>query len=205
MNPFQTIQRQEVGTILKITPQITDDGTVLLKIEQEVSNLIKSSIATVDVQTSKRVINTRVLANDGEIIVLGGLISDSVSSSNQAVPYLGSIPGLGNLFKTRSSTKEKTNLMVFLRPKILVDGTQMATETTAKYNYMRQLEMKNGRSVDLQPGVPQPTMPDLKDLQPSATPPVETPKSRANRQGTSPADTTPKGETQAPKPEGTGG
>ena len=205
VNPFQTIQRQEVGTILKITPQITDDGTVLLKIEQEVSNLIKSSIATVDVQTSKRVINTRVLANDGEIIVLGGLISDSVSSSNQAVPYLGSIPGLGNLFKTRSSTKEKTNLMVFLRPKILVDGTQMATETTAKYNYMRQLEMKNGRSVDLQPGVPQPTMPDLKDLQPSATPPVETPKSRANRQGTSPADTTPKGETQAPKPEGTGG
>ena len=67
MNPFQTIQRQEVGTILKLTPQITDDGTVLLKIEQEVSNLIKSSIATVDVQTSKRVINTRVLANDGEV------------------------------------------------------------------------------------------------------------------------------------------
>ncbi len=182
VNPFQTIQRQEVGTILKITPQITDDGTVLLKIEQEVSNLIKSSIATVDVQTSKRVINTRVLANDGEIIVLGGLISDNVSTSNQSIPYLGAIPVIGNLFKTRSSTKEKTNLMVFLRPKILVDGAQMATETSAKYNYMRSLEMRNGRTLELQPGVSPPTMPDLKDLQPSAAPPAETPKARANRQ-----------------------
>jgi len=198
VNPFQTIQRQEVGTILKITPQITDDGTVLLKIEQEVSNLIKSSIATVDVQTSKRVINTRVLANDGEIIVLGGLISDNVSSSNQAIPYLGAIPVIGNLFKTRSSTKEKTNLMVFLRPKILVDGTQMATETSAKYNYMRSLELRNGRTVDMQPGVPQPTMPDLKDLQPSAAPPTETPKGRASRQGQPAIESTP-----APKaPEG---
>jgi general secretion pathway protein D len=204
VNPFQTIQRQEVGTILKITPQITDDGTVLLKIEQEVSNLIKSSIATVDVQTSKRVINTRVLANDGEIIVLGGLISDSVSASNQAIPFLGSIPGLGNLFKTRTSSKEKTNLMVFLRPKILVDGTQMATETSAKYNYMRSLELRNGRSVEMQPGVPQPTMPDLKDLQPSAAPPTETPKGRASRQGmpvTEPAPTpkTPDTTTDGPR------
>ena len=203
VNPFQTIQRQEVGTILKITPQITDDGTVLLKIEQEVSNLIKSSIATVDVQTSKRVINTRVLANDGEIIVLGGLISDNVSSSNQAIPYLGSIPGIGNLFKTRSSTKEKTNLMVFLRPKILVDGKQMATETSAKYNYMRSLELRNGRTVEMQPGVPQPTMPDLKDLQPSAAPPTETPKGRASRQGQQPAiesTPAPKSPEEAAKP-----
>jgi general secretion pathway protein D len=182
VNPFQTIQRQEVGTILKITPQITDDGTVLLKIEQEVSNLIKSAIATVDVQTSKRVINTRVLANDGEIIVLGGLISDNVSSSEQRVPFLGSIPGLGNLFKTHSSSKDKTNLMVFLRPKILVDGQQMATETAAKYNYMRSMELARGRHVEMQPTVPQPTMPDLKELQPSAAPPVETPKARAIRE-----------------------
>ncbi len=191
VNPFQTIQRQEVGTILKITPQITDDGTVLMKIEQEVSNLIKSSIATVDVQTSKRVINTRVLANDGEIIVLGGLISDNVSTSDQSIPLLGSIPGLGNLFKTRSSSKEKTNLMVFLRPKILIDGAQMATETSAKYNYMRSLELRRGLTVEMQPGVPQPTMPDLKDLQPSAAPPAETPKARATRQGTTAIESSP--------------
>jgi general secretion pathway protein D len=204
VNPFQTIQRQEVGTILKITPQITDDGTVLLKIEQEVSNLIKSSIATVDVQTSKRVINTRVLANDGEIIVLGGLISDSVSASNQSIPFLGGIPGIGNLFKTRTSTKEKTNLMVFLRPKILVDGTQMATETSAKYNYMRALELRNGRNVEMQPGVPQPTMPDLKDLQPSAAPPTETPKGRASRQGLPAAEPAPAPKTPDTTTDGPG-
>jgi general secretion pathway protein D len=180
VNPFQTIQRQEVGTILKITPQITDDGTVLLKIDQEVSSLIKSSIATVDVQTSKRVINTRVLANDGEIIVLGGLISDSVTESEQRVPGLASLPLIGHLFKTRTSSKEKTNLMVFLRPKILVDRQQMATETEAKYNYVRELELRRSGKVQLQPGERQPTLPDLKDLAPRA-PPAETPKSRASR------------------------
>jgi general secretion pathway protein D len=180
VNPFQTIQRQEVGTILKLTPQITDDGTVLLKIDQEVSSLIKSSIATVDVQTSKRVISTRVLANDGEVIVLGGLISDNVTTSEQRVPLLGAIPGLGNLFKTRSSSKEKTNLMVFLRPKILVDSAQMATETAAKYNYIRGLQTRANGAVPMQPGVRQPTLPDLKDLAPQLAP-VETPKARANR------------------------
>lgn len=180
VNPFQTIQRQEVGTILKITPQITDDGTVLLKIEQEVSSLIKSSIATVDVQTSKRVINTRVLANDGEIIVLGGLISDNVTESEQRVPILGSIPLIGNLFKTRSSTKDKTNLMVFLRPKILVNAEQMAVETEAKYNYIRSLQTQQGGKVSLIPGERQPTLPDLKTLTPAAAP-AETPKMRAAR------------------------
>lgn len=199
VNPFQTIQRQEVGTILKITPQITDDGTVLLKIDQEVSSLIKSSIATVDVQTSKRVINTRVLANDGEIIVLGGLISDSVTESEQRIPGLASIPLIGHLFKTRTSSKEKTNLMVFLRPKILVDREQMATETEAKYNYVRELEMRRNGKVQMQPGERQPVLPDLKDLAPRAVP-VETPKSRATRldspqaapQPTPPATATPK-------------
>ncbi|MBS0375072.1 MAG: type II secretion system secretin GspD [Proteobacteria bacterium] len=180
VNPFQTIQRQEVGTILKITPQITDDGTVLLKIEQEVSSLIKSAIATVDVQTSKRVINTRVLANDGEIIVLGGLISDNVTESEQRVPILGSIPLIGNLFKTRSSTKDKTNLMVFLRPKILVNAEQMAIETQAKYNYIRSLQTQQGGKVSMIPGERQPTLPDLKTLTPAAAP-AETPKMRAAR------------------------
>ena len=154
---------------------------MLLKIEQEVSSLIKSAIATVDVQTSKRVINTRVLAQDGEIIVLGGLISDNVTESEQRVPILGSIPWLGNLFKTRSSTKDKTNLMVFLRPKILVNAEQMATETEAKYNYIRNLQSNQGGKVQMIPSEHQPMLPDLKTLQPSAAPPAETPKSRAAR------------------------
>ena len=199
VNPFQTIQRQEVGTILKITPQITDDGTVLLKIDQEVSSLIKSSIATVDVQTSKRVINTRVLANDGEIIVLGGLISDSVTESEQRIPGLASLPFIGHLFKTRTSSKEKTNLMVFLRPKILVDRAQMATETEAKYNYVRELELRRNGKVQLQPGERQPMLPDLKDLAPRPAP-VETPKSRASR-----ADGPPQPTPQAPPAGGPGG
>ena len=181
VNPFQTIQRQEVGTILKLTPQITDDGTILLKIEQEVSSLIKSAIATVDVQTSKRVINTRVLANDGEIIVLGGLISDSVTEGEQHVPFLGSIPLIGNLFKTRSTAKEKTNLMVFLRPKILIDGEQMATETEGKYSYMRNLQLQRNRGkVELMPSEQQPLLPDLKTLAPRPTTAV-TPKARAGQ------------------------
>jgi general secretion pathway protein D len=190
VNPFQTIQRQDVGTILKITPQITDDGTVLLKIEQEVSALIKSSIATVDVQTSKRVISTRVLANDGEIIVLGGLISDNVTESEQRVPVLGAIPILGNLFKTRSSTKDKTNLMIFLRPKILVNAEQMASETEAKYNYIRHIQTQQNGKVQMIPSERQPMLPDLKTLQPPPSPPAETPKSRASR-GNPPAPATP--------------
>lgn len=182
VNPFQTIQRQEVGTILKITPQITDDATVLLKIEQEVSSLVKSAIATVDVQTSKRVINTRVLAGDGEIVVLGGLISDTVRDSDNRVPMLGKIPLLGNLFRSRSTTKEKTNLMVFLRPKILVDSEQMATETEAKYNYIRDIQMRRKGRVQLMPFEKQPTLPDLKELAPKGPPPM-TPKARAAAEG----------------------
>ena len=190
VNPFQTIQRQEVGTILKITPQITDDGTILLKIDQEVSSLIKSEIATVDVQTSKRTLTTRVLANDGEIIVLGGLISDNVTESEQRVPFLGSIPGLGNLFKTRSSSKTKTNLMLFLRPKILVNAEQMATETEAKYNYIRSQQAGATSKVQMMPGEHQPVLPELSTLQ-QRPPPAETPKAHAAKSPTEGAAETP--------------
>jgi general secretion pathway protein D len=195
VNPFQTIQRQEVGTILKLTPQITDDGNVLLKIDQEVSALIKSAIQTVDVQTSKRTITTRVLANDGEIIVLGGLIQDEVTETENRVPILGSIPVLGYLFKTKSSTKTKTNLMVFMRPKILVTPEQMATETAAKYNYFRGLQTGGNPNVALMPGEPKPSLPELKSLQPT-TVPAETPKSKASH-APSPGQQPPPG-TQAP-------
>ena len=199
VNPFQTIQRQEVGTILKITPQITDDQTILLKIDQEVSALIKSAIATVDVQTSKRVINTRVLAHDGEILVLGGLISDSVTEGEQKVPLLGSLPLVGNLFRTRTADKQKTNLMVFLRPKILVNAEQVATETGAKYNYIRGLQLQNGSDVQLLYNEHQAVLPDLKELAPVVSPPpVETPKARAMRGGTSGSESVPAPES--PKP-----
>ncbi|MFM7067628.1 MAG: type II secretion system protein GspD, partial [Gammaproteobacteria bacterium] len=167
VNPFQTIQRQEVGTILKITPQITDDGTIVLKIEQEASSLAQSAASAVDLITNKRVISTRVLAEDGEVIVLGGLISDSLTDGEQRVPYLGRVPVLGELFRTRNAKKNKTNLMVFIRPKILLDGEQVAAETEAKYNYLRGIQTgrTSGRAPML-PGERQPTLPSMEVLSP---------------------------------------
>lgn len=167
VNPFQTIQRQEVGTILKITPQITDDGTIVLKIEQEASSLAASSAGAADLITNKRTISTRVLAEDGEVIVLGGLISDSLTGGEQRVPFLGRVPVLGELFRTRNSKKTKTNLMVFIRPKILLDGDQVAEETQAKYNYLRGIQQQRNRGkAPMLPGERQPTLPAMEVLSP---------------------------------------
>ena len=178
VNPFQTIQRQEVGIILKITPQITDDGTIMMKIEQEVSSLAQSAVKTVDVITNKRTISTKVLAEDGEIVVLGGLIQDNLQEGEQRVPFLGGIPILGELFRTRNTQKTKNNLMVFLRPTVLLDGAQVATETSAKYNYVRDIELaRNHGKAQLLPGERQPLLPDLATLQPPA-PPGSVPKAK---------------------------
>ena len=123
VNPFQTIQREEVGTILKITPQINEGTAVQLKIEQESSSLSPVTTA-VDLVTNKRTISTTVLVEDGGIIVLGGLITDEARETESRVPILGAIPIIGELFKTRSGAKDKRNLMVFIRPTILRDGVQ---------------------------------------------------------------------------------
>ncbi len=140
VNPFQTIQREEVGNILKITPQINEGSSVLLKISQEASSIAASSqqVSSNDLITNKRTITTNVMVEDGGIIVLGGLISDEVRESKSQVPFLGAIPIIGELFKTRSVNKVKTNLMVFIRPRILRDGTDAAIESNAKYNYIRK-------------------------------------------------------------------
>jgi general secretion pathway protein D len=182
VNPFQTITRQDVGTILKITPQITDDSTILLKIDQEVSSLAQGTSGAVDLITNKRTISTRVLAGDGQIIVLGGLIEDNLLEGEQNVPFLSQIPLLGQLFKVRNTTKTKTNLLVFLRAKILVDSDQIATETSAKYNYVRDIEKTRGKgNAQLLPGEHQPTLPDLQELAPTG-PPTLLPKSGGVRQ-----------------------
>jgi hypothetical protein len=133
-NPFQTVTREEVGNILKITPQINEGDSVVLKISQEASNIAASSqqVSSADLITNKRTITTKVMVEDGGLIVLGGLISDQVNEQKSQVPLLGSIPILGELFKTRSTTKTKTNLMVFIRPRILRDGVDAAIETNAK-------------------------------------------------------------------------
>ena len=188
VNPFQTIQREEVGNILKITPQINEGSSVLLKISQEASSIAASSqqVSSNDLITNKRTITTNVMVEDGGIIVLGGLISDEVRESNSQVPFLGSIPIIGELFKTRSVDKVKTNLMVFIRPRILRNGIDAAIESNAKYNYVRkqQVEHYNGK-VPLMWGEHQPTLPPLEQLVP---PELLDPATNAAPQGTSPAE-----------------
>ncbi|HEY0663156.1 MAG TPA: secretin N-terminal domain-containing protein, partial [Thiobacillaceae bacterium] len=170
VNPFTTVQREEVGNILKITPQINEGSSVMLKISQEASSIAASSqqVSQTDLITNKRTITTNVMVEDGGIIVLGGLISDEVRESKSQVPFLGSIPIIGELFKTRSVDKVKTNLMVFIRPRILRDGIDSAIESNAKYNYIRgqQTERNKGR-VPLMPGERQPTLPPLEQLVPA--------------------------------------
>ncbi len=159
-SPFTTIQREEVGTILKVTPHINEGNSVQLKIEQEDSSPGAKLTDSADISTNKRSIKTTVLIEDGGVIVLGGLMSDTVTESEDRVPGLGAIPLLGNLFKSRSGSRQKKDLLVFIRPKILRDAE--ATESTSedKYNEMRQQErtLNNGH-ITLLPGQKQPAIP----------------------------------------------
>jgi general secretion pathway protein D len=121
--------------------------------------------------TNKRTISTRVLVDDGGMIVLGGLIEDRLTESESRVPLLGSIPLLGELFRTRSTQKTKSNLMVFIRPRIIRTAEQAAIETNTKYNYIRNLQIgRNGGKVNLMPNAQQPALPELDLTAPPATP-----------------------------------
>lgn len=146
VNPFQTIQREQVGVKLTITPQINEGNAILLKISQEISSISETATGAADLITNERTIETTVIVEDGAILVLGGLIEDVLRESTQQVPILGSIPVLGALFRHRSVEKVKTNLMVFIRPTILRDGTQAAIATHAKYNYVRDVQLSGGGS-----------------------------------------------------------
>jgi general secretion pathway protein D len=141
VNPFQTIERQEVGLTLKITPQINEGDAVRLKIDQEISQLTESAQA-VDLITTNRRVNTAVIVEDAGVLVLGGLIQDELRERVERVPVLGSIPLVGALFRSTSSGKVKTNLMFFIRPTILRDDVQAAFQTNAKYNFIRQIQLE---------------------------------------------------------------
>ena len=174
INPFTTVQRQEVGTILKITPQINDAG-VQLKISIESSELSGTSGDANSLITNKRTVDTNVLIEDGGIVVLGGLIRDSATRGEQRVPYLGRIPILGELFKTRSRKRDKTNLMVFIRPKILRDGISTAIATDAKYNFIRDMQQKAASNPgEVLPLIPYNKDPQLPVLPPPPLPPRDT-------------------------------
>lgn len=140
-NPFQTIKRENVGITLKIKPQINEGDAVKLNIEQSVDSLGANVTGAADLVTNTRSIKTAVIVNDGQTMVLGGLIDDNVAETTQKVPLLGDIPLLGWLFKYKSTTNKKSNLMVFMRPTIIRDRT-MATEVTrSKYSVLREQEL----------------------------------------------------------------
>ncbi|GAC1304686.1 MAG: hypothetical protein NVSMB15_15550 [Steroidobacteraceae bacterium] len=182
-SPFTTIQREEVGTILKVTPHINEGNSVQLKIEQEDSSPGAKLTNSADISTNKRSIKTTVLIEDGGVIVLGGLMSDTVSETEDRVPGLGAIPLLGNLFKSRSGSRQKKNLLVFIRPKILRDADATETTSEEQYNAVRQDEksLHNGR-IPILPGQRQPVVPPMP---PGAGLPAPAP-SGANAQGATP-------------------
>ena len=141
-NPFQTVERQDVGITLKITPQINEGNTVKMQILQEISSLTAAS-TSVDVITSKREITTNVMVDDDQILVLGGLIDDQLRESEAKIPGLGDIPLLGWLFKYKTVDKVKTNLMVFIHPTILRNAAQQSRITGEKYNFIRQKQIED--------------------------------------------------------------
>ncbi len=179
VNPFTTVEREQVGLTLKITPQINEGDAVLLKIEQEISTLTDSTQA-VDLITNNRTITTTVIVEDGGTLVIGGLIQDDVRESEQRVPLLGSIPLLGVLFRAKKVQYVKTNLMFFIKPTIIRDSVDAAFETNAKYSLIRDIQLGVDRDIGLlkgdqlrpllpeleQSGQPTPVL-DLRGLTPS--------------------------------------
>lgn len=157
-NPFQTVERQEVGIKLKVTPQINEGDAVQLTLEQEVSQVLGST--SVDVTFAKRQINTTILADSGQTIVIGGLLDDQVTESVSKVPLLGDIPWIGHLFKSTSTSTRKRNLMVFIKPTIIRDNVSIRGVSNRKYSLIRAyqlLQQENG--VDLMPNTDVPVLP----------------------------------------------
>ena len=138
VNPFQTIERKDVGLTLRVKPQISENGTVKLQIFQEVSSVQASSInSSTGLITNKRSIESNVLVDDGSIVVLGGLLQDEYSGNQEKVPGLGDVPLFGNLFKGETRSRKKTNLMVFLRPVVVRDAQQSDSLSLDRYDLMR--------------------------------------------------------------------
>ena len=182
-SPFTTIQREEVGTILKVTPHINEGNSVQLKIEQEDSSPGAKLTDSADISTNKRSIKTTVLIEDGGVIVLGGLMSDTVTESEDRVPGLGAIPLIGNLFKSRSGSRQKKNLLVFIRPSIMRDAEATENTSEAKYNEVRQDQRSLHKGhITLLPGEKQPLIPPI----PPGSGMPAPPPADANAQGATP-------------------
>ena len=145
-NPFTTVNREDVGVELTVTPHVHDESSVRLQVSQEITNVLNTAVggtAFADVVTSKRSIETTILAEDRQTIVLGGLIQDDITDSRRKVPLLGDIPLVGNLFKSRNKTKTKTNLLVFLRPTVIRSQEDANKVTRDKYNAVWEVEINS--------------------------------------------------------------
>jgi general secretion pathway protein D len=182
-NPFQTIQREDVGLTLKIKPQINEGDALRLEIEQEVSSIADSVAGASDLVTNKRSIKTNVMVDNGQVVVLGGLIEENVRESQQKVPLLGDIPVLGALFRSNTGDVEKTNLMVFIHPVILRDAAVTEFYTNNKYNYIRAMQLgQDEDGINLMPDKNHPALPKMEEfsgipvapVQPTADAVVET-------------------------------
>lgn len=167
-NPFTTVERKDVGITLKIKPQVSEGGAITLSVYQEVSSVDKSlDTKGSGLATKKRSIESKVLVDDGQIIVIGGLIEDVVSTTNNSVPLLGDIPLIGNLFRYESRSHEKTNLMVFLRPTVLRDGPAASALSADRYELLRKAQGATGANATLLlPALPVVTLPAAPKTEP---------------------------------------
>jgi general secretion pathway protein D len=160
--PFQTIERKDVGITLKIKPQISEGGAVRLQISQEVSS-VDSSTNPAGIITNKRSVDSTVLVNDGQIVVIGGLIQDTVSDAVNKIPGLGDLPLIGSLFRYTTRSRNKTNLMVFLRPTVLRTTESAEALTSDRYDYILGEQHKAKLPANGLPDFGSPSLPPRKD------------------------------------------
>jgi general secretion pathway protein D len=180
VNPFQTIERRDIGLSLRVRPQVSEGGTIKLAIYQETSS-IRDTTNTAGIITNKRSIESNVLVDDGQVIVLGGLIEDQMTDGEEKVPGLGDIPVVGNLFKYQNRKRTKTNLMVFLRPTVIRNSEQSVNVVNDRYDYIRGIQSTSQpQSSFALPDMNAPMLPPLNNGVPQGKPLVSVPNVRAN-------------------------
>lgn len=178
-SPFQTIERKDVGTMLRVRPQVSEGGTVKMEIAQEISAVVDTT-QSAGIITNRRAIDSNVLVDDGQIVVLGGLIEDTVEGGISKVPLLGDIPGLGRLFRYDNRKRVKTNLLIFLRPVVLRSADQAWDVTANRYDYINQRSqdarmptpfgMVDVKQPELDPLPPRPGTPNARRVPPAREP-----------------------------------
>ena len=148
-NPFQTIEREEVGVKLRVIPQINEGNAVRLEIEQESSSIAgtATSLGTADTVTNKRTIRTNVMVGDGQLLILGGLMDDNFGNTDRKVPLLGDLPILGGLFRSRTNNDDQRVLMMFIRPTILRSPAESSSTTNQRFDYLRNYNIGNGQTL----------------------------------------------------------